>query len=342
MTAAGADLSIEAISAAVAEPMRALEAALMREMTPDIPQAADLGVYLNAHPGKRLRPLCALLAGGACGADPNGEGQIQLACAVELLHTATLLHDDVVDDAGLRRGVATANAIWSNAHSVLLGDYLYSRAFFMMAQIGDISLFELFSRATHRIASGELHQLLNVNNSTLGEDEYRSIVRKKTGELFAASCTGGALIARADAETRRRLGDYGMAIGEAFQIIDDLLDYVGDADKTGKNIGADLREGKFTLPLIRALQQGGDALEKLLLDGLRLRQSTQQQDGGGDDSGHLRAVIEAVHSTDALEYTQNAARRLAEEAVGHLAPLPGGIHKDALQRLAQFAVMRDF
>lgn len=289
--------------------------------------ADEIGEYLLQTSGKHLRPLCVLLAGRACG-DENPR-QIQLAVVLELIHTATLLHDDVVDDSSLRRGHYTVNKMWSNAHSVLTGDYLYSRAFVLMSGIEMPELFKSLATATNEIATGELHQLTSIGRLSLSEEEYHQIIRRKTGALFSIACSGAALLTGAAPDIQKSLGAFGMLLGEAFQVTDDLLDYTGTHEQTGKNPGDDLREYKITLPLIRALQTADAdtraALERCIRD---------------DSDASIDESVRLVRQTDALEYTRAQAQALYQQACENLQPLPESPYRQALQDLAEFAIKR--
>jgi octaprenyl-diphosphate synthase len=268
-----------------------------------------------------------LLAAGASGyAGPHHH---ELAAVIEFIHTATLLHDDVVDESALRRGRKTANAAFGNAASVLVGDYLYSRAFQMMLTADDMRVMAVLAEATNVIAEGEVLQLLNVHNADTDEARYLEVVRRKTAKLFEAATRLGAILGRAPAANERGLALYGMHVGTAFQVIDDVLDYSGDLHETGKNLGDDLNEGKPTLPLIYAMREGSPAQAQTV------RRAIEQ--GGRDD---FQAVLEAISNTGALDYAREQARREAAAACAAIECLPNSKYRDSLLQLADFAVDR--
>ena len=268
------------------------------------------------------------MAAGATGY--GGRHHHELAAVIEFIHTATLLHDDVVDESGLRRGRKTANAAFGNAASVLVGDFLYSRAFQMMLTVDDMRVMAVLADATNTIAEGEVLQLLNVHNADTDEARYLDVVRRKTAKLFEAATRLGAILGRAAAETEEGLAQYGMHVGTAFQLIDDVLDYSGDLHETGKNLGDDLNEGKPTLPLIYAMRKGSPAQAQTV------RHAIEQ--GGRDD---FAAVLEAITNTGALEYAREQARREAAAACAAIERLPNSKYRDSLLQLADFAVNRN-
>ena len=288
----------------------------------------NIGHYIVDAGGKRLRPLLVLLGGGALGA--ISREHISLAAIIEFIHTATLLHDDVVDISSLRRGRPTANAQWGNAPSVLVGDFLYSRAFQLLVRLGNLPLMQLLADTTNTIAEGEVLQLTKAGDPTTSEAAYFEVIKNKTAVLFAAAAQGAALISAADADINACLYRYGLNLGIAFQLADDVLDYLGDPLKMGKNIGDDLSEGKPTLPLIATIN-GGTAEERQLITAAITDR----------DASSIGAVIAAVQRCGALEYTMEAARRYAAAAAEELTPLPDSAHRDALSRLCQIAVNRD-
>jgi octaprenyl-diphosphate synthase len=278
--------------------------------------------------GKRLRPMIVLLAARALGYQDGRH--IDLAAVVEFIHTATLLHDDVVDGSEQRRNRDTANAVWGNAASVLVGDFLYSRAFEMMVAVQDMRVMDILSHATNRIAEGEVLQLLNCHDPEVDEARYREVILRKTATLFEAGARLGAVISGGGEAEEQALAAYGLHLGMAFQMIDDALDYgASDAD-IGKNLGDDLAEGKPTLPLIRAMQVGEKATANLL------REAIEQ--GGGDK---VDAVIKAIESTDGIAYTARLARDEADAAKAALEALPPSAFRSALAALADFSVARD-
>ena len=308
--------------------MRAVDAMIRRRLESDVVLIRQVAEYIIASGGKRLRPAILLLAAGATGY--AGRHHHELAAVVEFIHTATLLHDDVVDESGLRRGRKTANAAFGNAASVLVGDFLYSRAFQMMLTVNDMRVMVVLADATNTIAEGEVLQLLNVHNADTDEARYLDVVRRKTAKLFEAATRLGAILGRAAAETEEGLAQYGMHVGTAFQLIDDVLDYSGDLHQTGKNLGDDLNEGKPTLPLIYAMLKGSPVQAQTV------RHAIEQ--GGRDD---FEAVLEAITNTGALEYAREQARHEAAAACAAIERLPNSKYRDSLLQLADFAVNRN-
>ena len=319
---------LEPISALIDADMRAVDALIRRRLESDVALIRQVAEYIIAAGGKRLRPAMLLLAAGATGY--SGRNHHELAAVVEFIHTATLLHDDVVDESDLRRGRKTANAAFGNPASVLVGDFLYSRAFQMMVTIGDMPVMEVLAEATNTIAEGEVLQLLNVHNADIDEARYLEVVRRKTAKLFEAATRMGAMVGRAAPEVEAGLARYGMHVGTAFQLIDDVLDYSGDLQETGKNLGDDLNEGKPTLPLIFAMRDGSPAQAKTV------RQAIEK--GGRDE---FSAVLEAIRSTGALEYAREQARSEAASACAAIERLPDSKYRDSLLQLADFAVSRN-
>jgi len=317
----------ERILAPIAQEMRQLEARIGERLASDVALVRQVAQYLVASGGKRLRPALLFLAAGACGS--RDEACIELAAVVEFIHTATLLHDDVVDASELRRGQSTANARFGNAAAVLVGDFLYSRAFQMMVGVGRMRVMAVLAEATNTIAEGEVLQLMNCRNPDVAESGYLEVVQRKTAKLFEASARLGAVLAGAPPALEARLAEYGMRVGTAFQLIDDVLDYSGDAETIGKSLGDDLAEGKPTLPLIRAMACGDEAQARLVRDAIL---------SGGREA--FAAVLEAVRATGALEYAREVARREAEAARAALEPLAPSAHRDSLLELAAFSVTR--
>jgi octaprenyl-diphosphate synthase len=313
----------------VRDDMQAVNALIQKRLSSRVALINQLGHYIISSGGKRLRPMLVLLSARAFGY--QGQDHYQLAAVVEFIHTATLLHDDVVDASELRRGKQTANSLWGNEASVLVGDFLYSRAFQMMVEVGQARVMEILANATNIIAEGEVLQLLNCQNPDTSEQAYLEVIRCKTAKLFEAAAQLGAVLSGQPAETEQAMITYGQHLGTAFQLIDDVLDYSADPATSGKNIGDDLAEGKPTLPLIHALRHGTPAQQELL------RQAIEH---GGRE--HIGEVSAAIKSTGALDYTIQAARAEAEKAAGALAKLPQSRYNDALSALAYFSVNRNY
>jgi octaprenyl-diphosphate synthase len=289
----------------------------------------EISNYLIGAGGKRLRPLLVLLAANAC--DYKADKHINLAAVIEFLHTAMLLHDDVVDESDLRRGRKTVNATWGNPASVLVGDFLHSRAFEMMVDIGDMRVMEILSRATNTIAEGEVQQLGNIRNPDTTEASYLQVITRKTAMLFEAASHSGAVLAGANAEAEQALRGYGLHLGLAFQLIDDILDYEGTTENLGKNVGDDLAEGKVTLPLIVAMRNGDEAQRSCIRAAIL-----------GGDVSDLDQLLETVKATGGLQYANDMARTEIDMALDCLAPLPCSAFKEAMQTLAKFAVERSY
>lgn len=300
---------------------------IIQRLSSDVPLVEKIAQYIIESGGKRLRPLLVLLSSQAAGYQE--QDHLKLAAVIEFLHTATLLHDDVVDTSDMRRGRSTANARWGNAPSVLVGDFLYARAFEMMVELRSLPIMEVLSHATAVIAEGEVQQLMNVKNPDVSEAQYMTVIHNKTAMLFEAASHTGALLAGADTAQEAALREYGKHLGLAFQLVDDALDYRGDADAMGKNVGDDLAEGKPTLPLIRAVACGSDDEKQLIRQAIRK--------GGLDDMERILAIVE---SSGALDYTMARAREQADLARQHLTTLPDSDHKTALTLLTDVAVER--
>ena len=301
--------------------MREVDALISERLSSDVPLVAEVSRYIISAGGKRLRPALLLLTCRALGF--SGEARFSLAAVVEFIHTATLLHDDVVDESTLRRGRATANETFGNPASVLVGDFLYSRAFQMMVDQGDMRVMQILSEATNVIAEGEVLQLMNMHDASLGEDDYLRVIRSKTAKLFEASARLGAVLAKSAPELEQACADYGQALGTAFQVIDDVLDYTGDSSEMGKNLGDDLREGKATLPLIVAMQRGTEGQSAAVRHAI---------ENGSVDS--LAEIIAIVRETGALEATREAAAAEAKRAIAAASKLPPNPHSAGLLQLA--------
>jgi len=319
--------STAAALALIAGDMRAMDAVIERRLSSDVLLVSQVSQYIVAAGGKRLRPALLLLMCGALGY--QGDQRFNLAAVVEFIHTATLLHDDVVDESTLRRGRATANAAFGNPASVLVGDFLYSRAFQMMVDAGDMRIMQTLAEATNIIAEGEVLQLMNMHDASLSEEAYLRVIRSKTAKLFEASARLAALLAQVPADIERACADYGQAMGTAFQVIDDVLDYDGDAAEMGKNLGDDLREGKATLPLIIAMQRGTASEQNTI------RQAIET---GGTEQ--LAQIVAIVRQTGALQATREAAAAEAQRAIRALAVLGHNPYSEALLQLASQLLQR--
>jgi octaprenyl-diphosphate synthase len=307
--------------AIIAADMDAVDRVIAHRLESGVPLVGNVSRYIIAAGGKRLRPSLLLLTCGALGY--RGEQRFNLAAVVEFIHTATLLHDDVVDESTMRRGNATANETFGNPASVLVGDFLYSRAFQMMVEAQDMRIMAVLADATNVIAEGEVLQLMNMHNAGLDEAGYLQVIRSKTAKLFEASARVGAILSNAPADLEDACANYGQALGTAFQVIDDVLDYAGDANIMGKNLGDDLREGKATLPLISAMHRG-------TLDQRRTIERAIEQ----GDVGMLDQVVRIVHETGALQVARLAAAAEARRAISEASRLPETPHAKCLIQLA--------
>jgi octaprenyl-diphosphate synthase len=308
---------------------------IIKQLHSDVGLVENIGHYLVEAGGKRLRPLLVLLTANALGYPQKDSSQnalsqhIDLAAIIEFIHTATLLHDDVVDMSSLRRGRPTANAEWGNAPSVLVGDFLYSRAFQMMVHIGNMDVMAILSDTTNVIAEGEVQQLVNAKNPQVSEQNYFHVIYKKTAILFAAACEVAAVLCNAEPAQRRALKIYGEKVGIAFQLVDDALDYTGDAASLGKNVGDDLAEGKPTLPLIYAMRTGTSMQQKLIADAIR-----------AGDTQQLASILDIVKTTGAMDYTLACAHKHVQEALEQLQYLPDNVYTQGMRELAEFSVAR--
>jgi len=293
----------------------------------------QISQYIINSGGKRLRPILVLLSANAFANNSSDTKthKVTLAAVVEFIHTATLLHDDVVDESELRRGKDTANELWGNAASVLVGDFLYSRAFEMMVGVGSMQVMEILSHSTNTIAEGEVLQLLNCNDASTTEARYIEVIHYKTAKLFESASQLGAVIAHQDKATEQAMAKFGMHLGTAFQLIDDVLDYSASSDDMGKNVGDDLAEGKPTLPLIYAMAHGSKEQAELI--------KTAIEQGGLDQ---IEAITQAIEDTGALDYTRDIARNEAQQAIAQLADIPDSDYKEAMITLANFSVERGF
>jgi len=310
------------------EDMRQVDQVIAKRLDSGVPLVGSVSHYIITAGGKRLRPALLLLCCGALGF--KGDQRFNMAAVVEFIHTATLLHDDVVDESMLRRGNATANARFGNPASVLVGDFLYSRAFQMMVDAQSMRIMQVLADATNVIAEGEVMQLMNMHNAGLDEAGYLQVIRSKTAKLFEASARVGAILSGADALQEEACAEYGQALGTAFQVIDDVLDYAGDASVMGKNLGDDLREGKATLPLIAAMQRGTEQ-----------ERTTIQMAIENGEVDKLDEVVRIVKSTGALDVARAAARDEAQRAIAAANRLPAGLHSTCLIQLASQLLERN-
>jgi len=311
--------------------MQRVDAVIRARLASDVLMVRQVAEHIVAGGGKRLRPALVLLSSGACGY-PGGSGRVghyELAAVVEFIHTATLLHDDVVDGSELRRGRNTANAQFGNAAAVLVGDFLYSRAFQMMLSVDSMRVMEVLAEATNTIAEGEVLQLMNCHDPAVGEARYLEVIRRKTAKLFEAAARLGAVLANASPSIEAGLAEYGMRLGTAFQLVDDVLDYSGDAEAIGKSLGDDLAEGMPTLPLIRAMASGSASQAATVRHAII---------AGG--RAEFASVLDAVRATGALDYARAVAEREAQMACDALRSLPASEYRDSLLELASFSVVR--
>ena len=309
--------------------MAAVDAMIQARLQSDVVLINQLGHYIINSGGKRMRPALAVLSARACGY--QGEDYANLATIIEFIHTATLLHDDVVDGSDMRRGKETANTLWGNEASVLVGDFLYTRSFEMMVEMESMPLMKILSHTTNVIAEGEVLQLLNCNDPDTSEAAYLEVIHHKTAKLFEAAGRLGAVISQSSDDIEQAMADYAMHLGSAFQLVDDLLDYSESSETIGKNIGDDLAEGKPTLPLIYAMQHGNDAQKQVIRHAI--------EHGERD---RIDEVITIIQDTGAIDYTSKAALKEAEQAKLALAILPNSIYKEALMSLADFSVERHY
>ncbi|WP_371376225.1 octaprenyl diphosphate synthase [Thalassotalea aquiviva] len=321
-------MNIDQIQALAKDDMTAVNQLIFEQLKSDVALVNQLGIYIVNSGGKRIRPLLAVLAARAFNC--QDQAPVQLAAIIEFIHTATLLHDDVVDESDMRRGNETANALFGNSASVLVGDFLYSRAFQMMVSLDHMKVMKVLSDATNIIAEGEVLQLMNCNDPDTTVASYMQVIYCKTAKLFEAATQLAAIITEQSAEAERAMIAYGKHLGTAFQLIDDLLDYTADAKEMGKNVGDDLAEGKPTLPLLHAMQHGNEAQRKLIREAIEL--------GNGMD--HLDQILQILDQTGALETTQKMAEQEADKAIEALSILPESESKQALIGLARVAVER--
>lgn len=321
-------MDFKAIQTLTADDMAKVNETIQAQLNSDVSLINQLGFYIVSGGGKRLRPLLAILSARALGY--QGEAHTTAAAFIEFLHTATLLHDDVVDESDMRRGKATANAAFGNAASVLVGDFIYTRSFQMMTTLGSLRILELMSDAVNVIAEGEVQQLMNCNDPNTTEENYLQVIYSKTARLFEAATQIGAMLSNASPEIETALQNYGKYLGTAFQLIDDVMDYTSDGSEMGKNVGDDLAEGKPTLPLLYAMQHGTPEQKEMIREAIEKANGMEQLD----------AILAAMKQTGSLEYTTNKALEEADKAINELSILPESEYKQALIALAHMAVNR--
>jgi octaprenyl-diphosphate synthase len=321
-------MNIKNIQALAQQDMTAVNDLIFSKLHSDVALINQLGIYIINGGGKRMRPLLTVLAARAIGY--QGNEHLQLAAIVEFIHTSTLLHDDVVDESNMRRGRETANAMFGNSASVLVGDFLYSRSFQMMSELRNLNIMDILSDATNIIAEGEVLQLMNCNDPDTTEDSYMKVIYCKTAKLFEAATRLAAVIAKQDQATEMAMLNYGKHLGTAFQLVDDIMDYTADAQAMGKNVGDDLAEGKPTLPLLYAMEHGNEQQKNMIRSAIE----------HGDGMEHLDDILAAMKETGALVYTQDKAEQEADKAINAIAILPESEYKQALISLAHIAANR--
>ena len=322
-------LDLNAIRELIREDWAGVNQEIIDSLTSDVALVNSVSRYIINSGGKRLRPLLVLLAARACGYE--GSKHVQAAVIIEFIHTATLLHDDVVDASELRRGHETANSVFGNQASVLVGDFLYSRSFQLMVGVGHMRIMDVLADATNTIAEGEVLQLMNCNDPETTEEQYMEVIHRKTAKLFEAGMLIGGILANQSSAIEEALKEYGRQLGCAFQLVDDAMDYGSSSADIGKNIGDDLAEGKPTLPLIHALKNAGAD------DQVIIRKAIEE---GGLEQ--ISRIVKTVKDTGALAYTTRKAQEAADNAIEAIEPLPDSAYKQALQQLARFAVQRDY
>jgi octaprenyl-diphosphate synthase len=320
-------VNFDDVAALVSDDIEAVDRLIIESLDSDVALVSKVSEYIVMSGGKRLRPLIVLLAARALAYE--GDQHISAAAIIEFIHTATLLHDDVVDSSERRRGKFSANTVFGNQASVLVGDFLYSRSFQMMVDIGDMRIMHILADATNTIAAGEVMQLMNVHDPDTSEEDYQQVIYRKTAKLFEAGAQIAAVLANRDPGDEASMIRYGQDLGTAFQLIDDALDYNASADELGKNLGDDLAEGKATLPLIHAMRVGNEAQRELIRAAIL--------EGG---LGQMDQIQEIIHSTGALEYTIRKARDAANSAIARLDDIPDSEYRQALMSLARLAIQR--
>ncbi|WP_431296577.1 octaprenyl diphosphate synthase [Rahnella sp. PAMC 25559] len=323
-------MNLEQIIDLTQDDMAAVNASILEQLNSEVSLINQLGYYIISGGGKRIRPMIAVLTARALSYE--GDKHIKVAALIEFIHTATLLHDDVVDESDMRRGKATANAAFGNAASVLVGDFIYTRAFQMMTDLESLPVLALMAKAVNVIAEGEVQQLINCNDPDISEESYMQVIYSKTARLFEAASQSSAMLAGGTQEQIVALQDYGRYLGTAFQLIDDLLDYDADGETLGKNTGDDLDEGKPTLPLLHAMQNGDEEQSAMI------RKAIEE----GNGRHLLEPVLAAMHQWGSLEYTRQRAEEEADKAIKALQVLPESVYRSALEGLAHLSVKRDF
>jgi|TARA_R110001583_G_scaffold184278_1_gene343583 octaprenyl-diphosphate synthase len=326
-------VDIKAIQALSQDDMTKVNDLIYGQLQSDVALINQLGIYIVNAGGKRMRPMLTVLTAQAlshANTDKLDDKHCTIAAIIEFIHTATLLHDDVVDESNMRRGRETANALFGNSASVLVGDFLYTRSFQMMTKLGDMRIMDILSDATNIVAEGEVLQLMNCNDPDTTEESYLQVIYCKTAKLFEAATRLAAVITNQDTATETAISDYGKYLGTAFQLVDDILDYTADAKEMGKNVGDDLAEGKPTLPLIYAMSHGTDEQRQLIRDAIE----------HGNGMEHLDDILSAMKETGALVYTQKKAEIEADKAINALSILPESDYKTALIALAHIAANR--
>ncbi|BCL68574.1 octaprenyl diphosphate synthase [Vibrio nigripulchritudo MADA3029] len=321
-------MDFKAIQALTADDMAKVNETILAQLNSDVSLINQLGFYIVSGGGKRLRPLLAVLSARALGY--QGSSHTTAAAFIEFIHTATLLHDDVVDESDMRRGKATANAAFGNAASVLVGDFIYTRSFQMMTELGSMKILKLMSDAVNIIAEGEVQQLMNCNDPSTTEESYMQVIYSKTARLFEAATQIGAILTDSSPEIETALQNYGKYLGTAFQLIDDVLDYTADGKEMGKNVGDDLAEGKPTLPLLYAMRNGTEAQREMIHEAIEKANGMERLDD----------ILQAMKETGSLEYTTDLANKEADKAIAELDVLPESEYKEALVTLAHMAVKR--
>ena len=320
-------MDFKAIQNIVFEDMQGVNAAIRQYLHSDVALINEMANYIINSGGKRLRPMLAVLCARACGYE--GDKHYLVAAIIEFIHTATLLHDDVVDESSMRRGNETANSIWGNETTVLVGDFVFSRSFEMMVDVGEMRVMDILARASNTIAEGEVLQLINCNDPETTEERYMNVIQSKTAKLFEAACQLGAILAGQSDEIENACAVYGTHIGTAFQLKDDLLDYQASSEETGKNLGDDLAEGKPTLPLIYALKNSSGSTAEMIRKAIT---------NGGREN--MNEILQVIENTNAIAYTEQVARQMTQIAKQQITILPNSSHREALLELTNFAIHR--